>query len=200
MTSDQERHVHLVRALAWERTDSLEGHEEFQLGRSEPDGHHTMRGAVTIQDEHTSTTLTYAIECDAEWRTRGLVIEITRRPDDPGRPAHILAEADGAGTWTINGTERPDLHGCLDVDLGFTPSTNTLPIHRLNLAIGESADVTAAWVRFPELVVQPLRQRYTRVAPDRYRYESLVSGFTAELTTDGLGLVIDYPGGWRRAS
>lgn len=200
MTSGEERSVNVVRALAWERADSLEGHEGFQLGRSEPDGYNTLRGTVAIHEEDASTLLTYVIECDAAWHTRGLVIEITRQPDIPGQPTHISAEADGAGTWTINGSERRDLRGCLDVDLGFTPSTNTLPIRRLDLAIGASADVIAAWVRFPELVVQPLRQRYTRIAPDRYHYESLESGFTAELATDDLGLVVDYPGGWRRAT
>lgn len=92
--------------------------------------------------------------------------------------------------------ERPDLAGCIDIDLSITPATNTLPIRRLGLAVGASAEVTAAWVRFPALIVAPLRQRYTRLAPDRYRYESLESGFTTELTVDDQGLIAHYPGGW----
>ena len=32
-----------------------------------------------------------------------------------------------------------------------TPATNTLPIRRLNLQIGGSKSVIAAWVKFPDL-------------------------------------------------
>ncbi len=92
---------------------------------------------------------------------------------------------------------RDDLAGCIDVDLGITPSTNTLPIRRLNLQVGESADVTAAWVRFPELTVEPLAQRYTRLDERRYRYES-TTGFSAELEVDELGLVVRYGDIWER--
>jgi hypothetical protein len=38
--------------------------------------------------------------------------------------------------------------GCLDIDLGFSPSTNLLPIRRLTLAVGEAATVRAAWLPF----------------------------------------------------
>jgi len=114
------------------------------------------------------------------------------------------------GRWLLSGREwsrdgvaqreQPDLADCVDVDLGISPSTNTLPIRRLNLAVGESRELTAAWVRFPELTVEPLAQRYTRLAERRYRYESIVSGFTAELEVDDLGLVINYEGIWRRVA
>ena len=94
----------------------------------------------------------------------------------------------------------PELAECIDADLGISPSTNTLPIRRLNLAVGESRELTAAWVRFPELTVEPLAQRYTRLAERRYRYESTVSGFTAELEVDDLGLVISYENIWQRVA
>jgi hypothetical protein len=86
------------------------------------------------------------------------------------------------------------------VDLGFSPSTNTLPIRRLGLAVDDSAEVRAAWVRFPQLTVEPLPQRYTRLGPDRYLYESLASDFRAELEVDDLGLIVRYPGVWERAA
>jgi uncharacterized protein len=53
--------------------------------------------------------------------------------------------------------------------------------------------------KFPELTVQPLSQRYTRVAQNTYRYESN-TGFSAEIVVDDLGLVTDYPGGWERSA
>ncbi|PYX20414.1 MAG: hypothetical protein DMG82_22420 [Acidobacteria bacterium] len=84
-----------------------------------------------------------------------------------------------------------------DVDLALTPATNTLPIRRLNLQVGRSESVIAAWVKFPELTVQPLSQHYTRLGKDTYRYESN-TGFSAEIVVDDLGLVTTYPGGWDR--
>ena len=90
------------------------------------------------------------------------------------------------------------LHGLIDVDLGFSPVTNTLPIRRLDPAIGEAVAVTAAWVRFPELTIEPLPQRYIRLAERRYRYESAGGAFVAEIEVDDLGLVTAYEGGWRR--
>jgi hypothetical protein len=50
---------------------------------------------------------------------------------------------------------------------------------------------------FPELTVQPLSQRYTRLGKDTYRYASN-TGFSAEIVVDDLGLVTTYHGGWER--
>jgi hypothetical protein len=83
------------------------------------------------------------------------------------------------------------------VDLAITPATNTLPIRRLQLQVGHSESVTAAWVKVPELTVQPLPQRYTRLTKNSYRYESS-NGFSAEIFVDDLGLVITYSGGWEQ--
>ena len=58
--------------------------------------------------------------------------------------------------------------------------------------LGYSAELTAAWVRFPELSVEPLFQRYTRLEERTYLYESLRQGrdvFHARLEVDAAGLV-----------
>jgi uncharacterized protein len=84
-----------------------------------------------------------------------------------------------------------------------TPFTNTLPIGRLGLEQGESEELTVTYVRVPELLVGPQRQRYgcleAQADGGLYRLEVLPSGFTAELPVDAEGLVIDYPGLFRRA-
>jgi uncharacterized protein len=77
------------------------------------------------------------------------------------------------------------------------PSTNTLPIRRLDLPIGRGRDVTAAWIKFPDLTLKPLRQRYTRLGENSYRYQS-GAGFSANILVDELGLALDYAGGWKR--
>ena len=91
-----------------------------------------------------------------------------------------------------------------DIDIEITPFTNSLPVRRLNLAAGESAEIEAAYVAFPELTVGPARQRYScleRAGPtgSRYRYENPASGFTAELELDRDGLVLDYPALFQRS-
>ncbi|PSR22196.1 MAG: hypothetical protein C7B45_07425 [Sulfobacillus acidophilus] len=85
---------------------------------------------------------------------------------------------------------------CLDVGIGVTPSTNTLPIRRLDLDVGESQDCWATWVRFPDLTLHALAQRYTRLSSDVYRYESLQSGFQATLRVDDHGIIQQYTGLW----
>jgi hypothetical protein len=86
-----------------------------------------------------------------------------------------------AGMATMS-TDGP-IPGARDIDLGFSPLTNTLAIHRLGLEIGESEQIGAAWLRFPELDVRLLPQRYTRLSETTYRYES-ESGFSADLEVD----------------
>jgi hypothetical protein len=83
------------------------------------------------------------------------------------------------------------------VDLGCSPSTNTLPIRRLRLAPGKAATIKAAWVRFPELVVVKAAQTYARLDEFTWRYAS--GTFDAELTVDEDGLVVAYAD-WRRTA
>jgi hypothetical protein len=89
----------------------------------------------------------------------------------------------------------------LDVDLAFTPFTNTLPIRRLGLKDGESADIVVAYLQVPELTPIPDAQRYTCLAAGkRYRFESLDTDFSREIDIDAHGLVTTYPGMFRRVA
>jgi hypothetical protein len=61
------------------------------------------------------------------------------------------------------------------------------------------------YIEVPLMQVTATEQRYTclEITPGggRYRYESLENGisvFTAELPVDGDGLVVDYPGLFKR--
>jgi uncharacterized protein len=107
---------------------------------------------------------------------------------------------DEAFNWSLNGVEQPQVTGCIDLDLNFSPVTNTLPIRRLNLAVGQVAEVKAAWMRFPSFRLEPLEQIYRRMIGSTYHYESAGGSFTADLTVDEVGLVTHYPGQWTRSS
>jgi len=141
----------------------------------------------------------YEIRCDGRCRVQ----EVRAAAPDSGRPVIELL-TDGEGHWKRGGGEPvPELDGCIDVDISATPFTNTLPIRRLGLEPGESEELTVTYVRVPELLVGPERQRYgcleAKADGELYRFETLPSGFTAEPPVDGDGLVIDYPGLFRRA-
>ena len=141
----------------------------------------------------------YLVRTDEALRTREVVVRYVGGPE-----LHVVA--DGEGRWTDALRERPvaPLDGCLDVDIGVTPATNTLPIGRLGLEAGRSADVLAAYVPLPsqvdgDFLPRPARQRYTCLEVGRrYRYEGLFRAFVAELEVDEAGLVLDYPDTFRR--
>jgi uncharacterized protein len=135
----------------------------------------------------------YEISCDENWLTHRVEIERTI-----GSEVKTLSlSVESRGVWRSSGQELHGVRGCDDVDLALTPATNSLPIRRLNLQVGGIESVIAAWVKFPDLTVEPLSQRYTRLAKDTYRYQSN-TGFSAEIVVDDLGLVTTYPGGWER--
>ncbi len=135
----------------------------------------------------------YEIHCDEKWLTHRVQVERTIGND----VKNLSLTVESRGLWRSSGQELREIQGCEDVDLAVTPATNTLAIRRLNLRVGSSESIIAAWVKFPELTVQPLSQRYTRLTKDTYRYESN-TGFSAEIVVDDLGLVTAYPNGWER--
>lgn len=158
----------LAAPLLWQRLD-VPGIEHFRLG-TDAAGLRLV-GTVLVTHDSAPLRLEYEIACSAAWETRAVALTLafgamTRR---------LELAADERHRWSAAGTELAALAGCVDVDVSLTPSTNTLPIRRLGLlglAVGEARDVTAAWVRVPELAVEPLPQRYTRLGECRFRYES----------------------------
>ena len=90
----------------------------------------------------------------------------------------------------------PEVAGCIDVDLNFSPSTNLIPIRRLNLKLREKAELTAAWLKFPSFTLEPLPQSYERLEEQIYRYESGNGSFVTDLRVNPVGFVLDYPGIW----
>ncbi len=136
----------------------------------------------------------YLLCCDEQWRVRRLDVHVAGK----GR---VSLRADGAGNWSdADGTPLPALQGCTDVDLSGSPFTNTLPIRRLGDALRDRQEIRVAYVDLPKLDVQPVAQAYTRVTPDRVRFESLSRPFAADLDVDGDGLVLRYEGLFMRVA
>lgn len=142
-----------------------------------------------LKDE--TSFVNYSVACDEHGNTENVTIEYLRENDKQS----MLLQKDSDHRWTRDGIHLPELDGLQDIDIGATPSTNWLPIRRLRLQVGQSAELTAAWVRFPEFDVLPLQQIYTRLDEQEYEYRS-VSGYSARLSTDAEGIVRAYEGEW----
>ncbi|WP_306391527.1 putative glycolipid-binding domain-containing protein [Telluria beijingensis] len=135
----------------------------------------------------------YLVRCDEDWHVRQVEVRVAGG-------AHLLLRADGKGMWSgPGGAPLPALSGCIDVDLACTPFTNTLPIRRLGDALRVRHEIRVAYVTVPEAGVMPSHQAYTALGAGRYRFESLPDAFEADIATDADGLVVDYPGLFRRA-
>lgn len=102
--------------------------------------------------------------------------------------------SDGEGRWTIDDEPAPHLEGLVDVDLEASACTNTLPIHRLSLPLGEVTEAPAVYVRALDLSVTRLEQTYRRLNDRSYDYTSEGGDFRAVLEYDAAGLIVHYPG------
>jgi hypothetical protein len=145
------------------------------------------QGLAVLPLEGEPCHIAYEVIIDRDWMPRSSSVTVTL----PRQVRKIELRSDDVGHWEVNGSAAPHLDRCGDVDLGWTPATNTVPIRRLDLEIGDTATVVASWVRFPELDVTANEQQYTRLAPDRWRYRS--GDYDFELVTDATsGIVLAY--------
>jgi hypothetical protein len=182
----------LPRTVMWRRIMDDLSFEQATLSRA-PEGYE-ITGVILVAEAGTPLRIDYRLRCSLDWRTRQVDIEQALGVDR----GSLRLTADGVGGWRVNGVWAPELTGCLDADLEFSPSTNALPINRLRLKVGERAEVSAAWVRFPALQVMASHQAYHRLGLAQYVFQSLASGFEAVLDVDHNGLPVLYAGIWQR--
>jgi len=178
-----------TRRVAWRRSDEVATDEHCTLTLR--DVGLSLVGTVLGTEDGAPVRIEYRVLADGAGMTTAAHVRDLR-----GFQTRTIAlERDPKGNWRVDGAVVKTLKGCTDVDLGCSPSTNTLPIRRLRLRVGASHKIQAAWVRFPELVVVKAAQTYTRLDEFTYRYAS--GTFEAELTVDDDGLVTSYAE-WRR--
>lgn len=176
-------------SILWRRVDKP-GHESARLVPRAPGWH--LVGTAVFAHEGRPCRLDYRVVCDARWQTVSTVVAGWVGSD----AVEIELSVDAARRWCVNGAEHPAVAGCVDVDLGFSPSTNLLPIRRLDLAVGAAAEVRAAWLGFPSLALEPLPQVYHRRAAQAYRYESAGGRFVRDIEVNAAGFVTSYPDLW----
>lgn len=180
-----------TRRVAWRRSDEVETDEHATV--TIRDTGLSLVGTVLGAESGIPVRIEYRVMTDGSGMTSAAHVRDLRGFEQRA----LTLERTAKGVWSVNGRVDRTLKGCTDVDLGCTPSTNTLPIRRLRLAVGASQTIQAAWVRFPELTVAKGAQTYTRLDEFTYRYES--GTFSAELVVDDDGLVASYAE-WRRTA
>ena len=183
--------ANLPEIAAWRLVDAHEGFEVL-FPRRDGDGYRFDGHSVGIEQGE-PWSVRYALGLDTDWRARSA--HVVGRSRSGAHETRI--ERDESGAWRVNGRPAPELNGCPDVDLEGSAFTNALPVHRLGLEVGQSADAPAAYVRALDLSVERLEQRYARLEDEaghaRYDYESPAFDFRCVLTYDE-HLVLEYPG------
>ena len=173
-----------TRRVAWRRSDEVQTDEHCTL--TQRDTGLSLVGTVLGAEAGAPVRIEYRVLTAADGMTTAAHVRDLRGFEQ----RTLTLERDAKGNWTVDGAKVRGLKGATDVDLGCSPSTNTLPIRRLHLGVGASKTIKAAWVRFPDLTVVKADQTYTRLDEFTYRYAS--GDFTAELTVDDENLVAAY--------
>ena len=152
------------RDVLWRLLDGI-GLEHCRL-TSDPDGH-VLAGIVVTTEDGSPVTVEYSVRCDRFWHTRDVSVSVAKGGSLEVRTLRLTSDGDGSW-WSVaaDSENMPirQVSGCIDVDLAFTPATNTLPLRRHDMAVGGKVVVAAAWVQFPSLELAMLNQRYTRLA------------------------------------
>ena len=175
-------------AMFWRRLD-VPGHDACRLDETASEW--KMEGTAVFRDQSRPAMLAYVVEGDAGWRAR----EARVRGWIGEQPFGVVISRRGA-SWHLDGVPVLGLDGCVDVDLGFTPATNLIPIRRLALKVGQAADVPAAWLDVATGTLKLLAQRYERRSETAYWYQAPMFSYAAELDVGPDGFVRRYPGLW----
>lgn len=134
--------------------------------------------------------LDYTIRLDIHWNV--LEFEVIFHISDIEHIHHFKRNASGGWIDSKN-IEYPEFEACQYIDISLTPFTNTLPINGLNLALGQSHEFNLVYVDVMSNTIRKDHQRYTRIAPNSYRFENDSTNFTVDIDVDADGLVTHYP-------
>ena len=105
-----------------------------------------------------------------------------------------IGEVKRPGRAVAHGVVQPQARGATDVDFGFSPATNLMPLRRLPEIGG--IDASAAWLPDPDGALQRLDQRYVRGRGGLVHYSAAQTGFETDMLVEPSGFVTRYPGFW----
>lgn len=165
------------------------------------DGMRAAGSSITSSYE-TSWTL----DVGPDWKTRRIVVTATGRTWS----RYLALNRSESGAWLSETAARGEAdlpapgiaedadlgEAAVDCDLGQCPLTNVMPIRRLGLQqkVVPDTPLVMAWIDVPSLRVIRSDQVYgSRPTAGKVRYTSYSRDFSAEITVDSHGIVLDYP-------
>src|SRR3954449_376407 len=132
-----------TRRVAWRRSDEVLADEHCTITLR--DSGLSLVGTILGAEDGVPVRVEYRVLTDATGATTAVHVRDLR-----GFAQRTLTlTRDAKGGWTVDGATVKALKGCIDVDLGCSPSTNTLPIRRLRLAVGGPQTIQAGRVPVP---------------------------------------------------
>lgn len=184
----------MITELIW-RSEEEPGFEHVRIDAGHPEW--TVFDSMFVRESEGHVRRGgYTLVVDKAWRTLELRIMVEQAPGSMVA-RHLLASGDGI--WTdADGHAIPGLDGCIDVDIQWSPLTNTLPVRRLDMRDVAETDIRVAYVALPGLDIRPMTQTYSRVDSSTIRYQSETRSFVRDLVVDDEGYVIAYPGLFQR--
>ncbi|MCF0072289.1 putative glycolipid-binding domain-containing protein [Dyadobacter sp. CY261] len=168
------------------------GREYYSLENCRIDGNENgtlIESAIVGQYGDDLYQVNYQIRVNEYWET--VLVDISFYINHVYRHLNLINS--GEGNWLLNGELNDSFSDCVDIDLPLTPFTNTLPIRRLNIPIGEERPIRVIYLDLLEDSITPVTQKYTRVSETVFHYENVPNDFEADIVLDADGLVVDYP-------
>jgi hypothetical protein len=186
-TKDDTEQSHQV---VWRCLDT-EGHDTCLFSKVGDEW--VLTGTAIFKLEQDDAKLDYSVICDEFWSSRSARVrgQVGSRQID----FTILKTADNG--WQVNNSLVAELDGLEDIDLGFTPATNTNAIKRLNLRSGSLGETRAIWLDNNDWTFKPLLQAYHRHSEFSYTYISPSNDYQTDLQVDDFGIIRLYPELWQ---
>lgn len=179
--------------IAWE---ALEWQSTERTSFVPADGGYVVNSQLKGVVDSVAFDLAYTLRVDAQWRVRAISISSQAASDT--KLVDLLA--DGNGNWTdAAGQPLPQFRGCIDIDISLSPLTNTLPIRRLDFSGQPKQATTVVYISLPSGDLKPMHQWYTKHSDTVYTYED-ENNYTNTIAVDQNGLVVDYPGLFKRVA
>lgn len=169
-------------SAAWTRLDTP-GEDHCHLFATT--GGYRLEGSARFIEAGVSVSIDYTVDYAADWSTRSATV------NREGTIRHIRRD----NGWFIDDVAVPGIDALKDVDFGFTPATNLAQVKRLDLAVGQAAELHVAWMDADQAGLVRLWQYYRRTDDLTYAYEA--PEYQATLVFSEGGFVADYPDLWK---
>jgi hypothetical protein len=148
-----------VRSTMWRRID-VPDMEACSINRDGTSS--VISGMAMYASQNAPVRIGYSVACTRDWECNAATVDWWVGEDTLKIAFQRLED----GRWSANDQVIDGVDELLDIDLGFTPATNTNAIQTLKLGVGSSSEYTAVWLDDDSWTFKPLKQRYERLSKD----------------------------------